>query len=108
MWIFSDGSVSGTHKKRVGGGYIITKTDKSNNPAKVASNIIVENSLRLPYGSITMAELISMKEAFKYILETKNINPDSIMHSATIKRLFSQNPLTNTHLNFNKSLLNYD
>ena len=77
-WIFSDGSVAGINRNIVGGGYVITKPDKSNTEHNLIKHIIAEQSVKLTRGSIAFAEISSMHQALKHIIESNNITTESI------------------------------
>ena len=75
-WIFSDGSVTGPTRKIVGGGFVITEPDGTDTKDNLNSNIITEHCFQLPSGirSIALAEITSMLQAFKHILNANNIH----------------------------------
>ena len=105
-WIFSDGSVSGPNHDIVGGGYIITKPDKTNNPYKIPNSIIEEHSIKLPKGSIAMAELISMLHAFRKISSSTNKYNSPITAFCDNKSVVNiANSLTNARGDLNKYAL---
>ena len=77
-WIFSDGSVAGPTRNIVDGGFVISKPDRFNTKENITRHIISEHSIQLPSGSIALAEITSMLQAFKHVLESTNIDTDSI------------------------------